>query len=51
MLRDTPLEMMKKHPVEDGPLRMSGTIKTTKGGRGPIGSRVKAPGGGFIHEH
>jgi len=26
------------------------TIKIAKGGRGPIGSRVKAPGGKYIHE-
>jgi hypothetical protein len=27
ILHDKPLEMMEKHPVEDGPLQMSGTIK------------------------
>jgi len=24
-------------------------IKVTKGGRGPIGSKVKAPGGHYVH--
>lgn len=24
--------------------------KVTKGGKGPIGSKVVAPGGGFVHE-
>jgi hypothetical protein len=30
---DKPLEMMKQHQVEDGPLRMSGTIDSCHGGR------------------
>jgi len=33
ILRDKPLEMMEKHPVENGPLRMSGTIESRHSGR------------------
>jgi hypothetical protein len=33
MLRDKPLEMMEEYPVEDGPLRMSGTIDSRYCGR------------------
>jgi hypothetical protein len=33
ILRDEPLEMMEKHPVEDGPLRTSRTIDSHHGGR------------------
>jgi hypothetical protein len=36
ILRDETLEMMEKHPVEDGPRRMSGTIDSRH-------SRRKAP--------
>jgi hypothetical protein len=52
-------EMVKAgHPrdqAEAAALREAGksrgnAIKTTKGGKGPIGERVKAPGGGYIHE-
>jgi hypothetical protein len=30
---DEPLEMMKHHPVKDGPLRMTRTIHSRHGGR------------------
>ena len=33
MLGQKPFEMMKHHPVEDGPLRMPGTIHSRHGGR------------------
>jgi len=33
ILRDKPLEMMEEYPVEDGALRMSGTIESLHGGR------------------
>jgi len=25
-------------------------VETTKGGKGPVGSQVKAPGGAYVHE-
>jgi len=33
VLGEKPVEMMEQHPVEDGPLRMSGTIDSRHGGR------------------
>jgi hypothetical protein len=33
VFRDEALEMMEKHPVEDGPLRMSRAIDSRHGGR------------------
>jgi len=33
VLRQEPVEVMKKHPVEDGPLRMPGTIHSRHSGR------------------
>ncbi len=33
ILSQEPVEMMEKHPVKDGPLRMSGTIDSRHGGR------------------
>jgi hypothetical protein len=33
IIRQNPLEMMEKHPVEDGPLRISGTIDSRHGGK------------------
>lgn len=30
--------------------RKSNSVKVTRGGKGPIGSKVKAPGGDYIHE-
>jgi len=33
ILSQKPVEMMEEYPVEDGPLRMSGTIESRHGGR------------------
>jgi hypothetical protein len=33
ILGQEPIEMMEKHPIEDGPFRMSGTIASRPGGR------------------